>query len=365
MAVLLLTACGESTPLSGRILQYELTLALSPDGSLDVVEHALVEGAAARLRITIAPARVDAVEDLEVTVDGQRVEHGREADEPGGALVVPLPAGPEAARVAISYRAVGAMAVRGARGVIVWPAVPGGEGMAGEVRIQLTWPDGNAPMVGPAVEAGNWDVVVSPTGARLTGRNVQRDPVPRVYVDLALADPSVAEPVWQVNELRARQLLPAFVSAGLFMAVVGAGILTMMRLQYPNPVSVGGTGAARLALDLPEEGISTLQRRRPWQADAAALKRLIAAGLVDPDRLAAARGLRVAAVVVGVAAAATAAMIPLLIGHLGPWPHAVPLGMLATALMLGLRGRSLPVLTPAGVEAGVLHSRRLQASPEP
>jgi len=319
------------------------------------------------LRVPIAAARVDAVEGLDITVDGEPIRRDAEtaAADPGESIAVALPVGAESVRVAIGYRAVGAMAVRGARGVIVWPAVPAGEGTAGRVRIRLTWPDGNTPMVGPAVEAGDWETSVSATGAFLTGRNVSRHPVPRVYVDLVLDDLSAAEPVWQTNELRASQLMPAFVSAGLFIAVVGAGILIMVRLQYPVLVPTGGADAARVPADLPDEALAVLCQRRPWQAAAAVLDRLIAAGLVDGGRLAAGRGLRVAAIAVGTTAAGTAAVISPIVGHLGPWPYAVPLGMLAAALMLGLRGRSLPVLTPAGADAGMLHSRRLQASPEP
>lgn len=362
---LLLAACGGAAPFNGRIVEYELTLTLSPGGSLDVTEQALVVPDGRPFRVPIAAAPADAVEGLEIRVDGQPVAREAGGVDPGARVPVPLPEGSDPVRVAVTYRAVGAMAVRGARGVIVWPAVPGGEGTAEVVRVRLTWPDGDVPMVGPGVEVGEWDVTVMATGALLTARDVPRANGPRVYVDLVLQDLSAPEPTWQTNALRARQFMPAFVSAGLFIAVVGAGILIMIRLRYPAVAPAGRGDAVRRAGELPDDVLAVLGRRRPWQASGAQLERLVAAGLVDADRLEAAHGLRVAAVAVGVAAVATAAVIPLIIGHLGPWPHAVPLGMLAAALMLGLRGRSLPVLTSAGVEAGVLHSRRLQASPEP
>jgi hypothetical protein len=50
-----------------------------------------------------------------------------------------------------------------------------------------------------------------------------------------LVDPrAIEEPIWQRDALRARDLLPSFISAAVFVLVVAAGVLVMVGVQYPR-----------------------------------------------------------------------------------------------------------------------------------
>jgi hypothetical protein len=213
-------------------------------------------------------------------------------------------------------------------------------------------------MQGPAVAAPGWDADVRDGAAVMTARNVARAEPPAAYVDLVLDDLSVAEPIWQVNDLRARQLMPAFVSAGLFMVVVGAGVLVMVGIQYPAP-RAPRSGEVAPPVPVAEETAREIAGLSAWRAPAATLERLASSGLVDRERLAVARGLRLSGVVVFVAALVVAAAVRVLIGSLGAGPYAVPAGLLVSALLLFVRGVTFPVLTEAGARVGMLHSRRL------
>jgi hypothetical protein len=45
---------------------------------------------------------------------------------------------------------------------------------------------------------------------------------------------SVAEPAWQINEARSQEFVLAFISGGLFILIIGAGVLWIIRFQYPT-----------------------------------------------------------------------------------------------------------------------------------
>jgi hypothetical protein len=366
LGLLLAAGCG-SRPSTGELRAYDLSLSLRADGSLRVEERARVtfpERTVQRFVLPVPDARVDAIDGLVVTVDGTEAgEPGVELrQEPGGGLSWTGPSGSELTHeFTLAYDAQGVMAVRGARGVFIWPGLPGGTGVVDEVSVRLEWPEGSVPMQGPAVGGDGWQVSAAGTRAVMTATRVDRASTPLVYIDLVLSDVSVREPAWQVAELQARQLAPAFVSAGVFFVVVAAGILVMVRIRHP-PVVVQPGGAVS---DVPEEIGAALSHVSAWRTSQASLEPLVSAGLLDPERLAVGRGLRLSGLAVCLAAAGVAAVIPLTIGDLGPTPFAVPAGLAASGVMLLLRGVAFPVLTEAGAEVAMLHSRRLRPSREP
>jgi hypothetical protein len=358
------SACASRGLADGELVDYDVTLDLRADGSTHVEERAHVrfdtDGLSA-FALSIPRERVDAIEGLVATVDGAPAgdSGGELRGAPGGGLRWTGASRAAEVRVfTMAYDARGALAVRGARGVFIWPAVPGGSGSIARARVRLSWPQGSVPMQGPAVAAPGWDVVVRDGAAVMTARNVARAEPAAAYVDLVLDDLSVAEPIWQVNDLRARQLMPAFVSAGLFMVVVGAGVLVMVGIQYPAP-RAPRSGEVAPSEPVAEETTREIASLSAWRAPEATLERLASSGLVDRERLAVARGLRLSGVVVFVAALVVAAAVRVLIGSLGAGPYAVPAGLLVSACLLFVRGVTFPVLTEAGARVGMLHSRRL------
>ncbi len=366
-ALAVMAGCGGRAAGGGEILAYELDLTLGADGSVRVEERARVvfqDSAGARFALPIPPNRIDAVDRLEASLDGRPVgepEVGLEP-EPGGGLSWSGGAGGGAVReFTLGYDAAGVMAVSGARGVFIWPAVPPGVGRVAESTVRLTWPEGSVPMQGPAVSVDGWDVRMSGRSAVMTAREVDRAVAPLVYVDVVVADPTVGEPGWQVWEGRARSLTPAFVAAGLFMIVVAAGILLMIRVQYPVlPGAESGTAPV-----VSDETARVLASPSLWRASRATREALVGEGLADQGRFAVGHGLRLSGVAVGVAAAGLAAAIPFVAGNLGPAPFAVPGGLAISAVILFIRGATFPALTEAGAEVAMLHSRRLRPSREP
>ena len=65
--------------------------------------------------------------------------------------------------------------------------------------------------------------------------------------DVGIDTSSIAEPDWQRYQDWARDLIPALISGGLFILVIGAGVLWIVRFQYPRrrpggaPLDGGGS----------------------------------------------------------------------------------------------------------------------------
>lgn len=366
VAVAAAAGCHEPAPQGGEIVEYELHLTVESRGSVRVAERARVQFDGTSLpafSLPIPDERIDGVTNLVAAIDGRPVgrAEGQLREQPGGGLIWAGPA--KAATVhefTLEYEALGALAVRGARGVFIWPAVPPGAGVAGAATVTLEWPARSVPMQGPAVGAEGWAVAVDGGVAMMTGRAVDRRVPPVVYVDLVLDDLTGAEPAWQVRELRARQLAPAFISAGLFFVVVAAGVLVMLRIRHPAARLGGAVGPL-----VPDELAGDVARLSTWRAKAEVLDRLVQAGLVDRERVAVARGLRQSGWIVLVVAALSALVMALAGLSLGPAAFAMPGGLAVAALLFVVRGMTFPLLTEAGAEVGMLHSRRLAQSREP
>ena len=102
-----------------------------------------------------------------------------------------------------------------------------------------------------------------------------------------------------------------------------------------------------------------------WGSPRSDAEALVAAGLVDPDRLAVGRGLRLSGAVIVVLGLIAAVVARLVFDSIGTALLAVPAGLVVAGLMLLVRGVRFPVWTPTGAEVGMLHSRRLGSSREP
>jgi hypothetical protein len=182
----------------------------------------------------------------------------------------------------------------------------------------------------------------------MEGRAPGGTELPLIRVELVLDDLTVREPRWQFNQERGAELTPAFMAAGLFLVVVGAGIVWMVRLQYaPLPPDTDGplpridpAAAALLASRPSMRGVSREQ-----------CAGLVAAGLVDSDRLLAAGGLRIAAGVVLLVAVGLGVVLPPVIARFGPWPAALPAGLVIVAVEFWMAGVLLRTLTAAGERA--------------
>ncbi|HSF99541.1 MAG TPA: DUF2207 domain-containing protein [Vicinamibacterales bacterium] len=364
----LAVGCDGRDGITGTLADYEVHLRLRADGSVRVEERAEVrfaEGEPQRFALEIPVTRIDDVAgDLAVSVDESAGEPFAvwSSATPGGGVAWTGRGTAASTRVfTLAYEARGVLAVSGARGVFIWPAVPAGPDVVERARVRLEWPEGSVPMQGPAVASDGWSASADATSVTFTAGNVPREAPPSVYVDLVLGDVTVAEPRWQADQLRARQLTPAFLAAGMFMVVVAAGILLMVRIQHPAFRPTGDAAAAGVA----DELVRMCAAFSAWGSPRSAAEALVSAGLVDPDRLAVGRGLRLSGFVIVVVGLIAALVARFVFDSLGTALFAVPAGLVVGGVMLLARGMRFPVWTPTGAEVGMLHSRRLGSSREP
>ena len=140
-------------------------------------------------------------------------------------------------------------------------------------------------------EAG-W--TVTRVGNGMAGDRQGLDPEERATIAAALpVDVTrMTDPVWQLDEERAGQFAAAFLSGGLFILIVGAGVLGIVRFEHPR----GRTGDE-------------------------AERRVVRRGLL--------LGGAACVLLSGAAAAATS----LALGRYGPWPMAIPLSILVVGLL--------------------------------
>ena len=108
-----------------------------------------------------------------------------------------------------------------------------------------------------------------------------------------LLEHSASRPLAERHQVQARNLTPAFLSGGLFILVIGAGVLWIVRFQYP--VKARDTAAAE------REEV----RRGLWYAGLAC----IGLGLL------------------------TALAVRGLLGHLGVWPQALAVSILLVGIV--------------------------------
>jgi hypothetical protein len=151
------------------------------------------------------------------------------------------------------------------------------------------------------VQAG-WQVSEAMNGMIATGTGIGLAPavvVAQFPIDgfRPVDQLAVTIPVWQETEDMRREFAPAFVSGGLFMLVIGGGIVWMLRFKHP---------------------------------------RVRASDIASPDeqeRAAVASGLRTSALAVGLLAAACMGLAALFLPRFGWWGQLIPISM---ALVAGL-----------------------------
>jgi hypothetical protein len=372
--LIVVLACGAGCvaspdPSDVLVESHAVALNVLRDGSVEVREVFAVRfvGAPAdRFRRHVPGDRVDAFIDVRAAVDGQPVTTDPDASsrvtiDRDGVLDVEWrfpPTRDETREFVVEYRAAGALAVHGASAELYWPVAPlePAYPVAG-TEVVLTVPPTAAFMTLPLVGASEpWTTVAGPRGLEASRAGAPPGEPAAVSARLATDTLALGQPNWQFDAALAAELMPAFVSAGLFMVVVGVGILWMLRVRYPDPrveAATAGPDAATAGRLAP--ALRGVLRRRPGIRRAAAIEALredlVAAGLVDPERLSVASGLKASGLATVGMAIACAAVVPLLLSRYGVSAHAVPAGMAVLGVMLFVAGLRFVVLTPAGHRA--------------
>ena len=373
LAAVLLAAgalAGCRQPPAGLVAEsMNATLTVLPDGSLEVEEQWSVrsdDGGVAHFRRYTPVSRHDGVAGIEGALDGRPSQIGTAPADlsvgKGPALDAEWTFTSQAGArhtCVLRYRLKGAVAVSGIRGEVSTRLVAPREFAIEAATIALKLPAGAVLLEEPWVEEPGWDVERRPDGLIATRRNIGPDESVTPGATFTIDTMVAGEPSWQYFERRSGDLLPAFVSGGLFLLVIGAGVIGMVRMKYrPWPIRPLDGEPSGLAPDLER---ALLANRYTAQE----LPRLVSAGLIDAERMQVARDLRRAAIATLVFGAASLIFTSVTFAHLGPWPLAIPIGILVSGLMFAVEGRRFSILSQAGADARqrMLYSARIRGGP--
>lgn len=234
--------CSQPVTTTGAVESIDVRVAVLQDGGLDVRETLRVAPAANRLHVrrVIESPYADAVAFRAASIDGQRVEPGVPGltieDDDAHRLVADWERDPAPAAMilALDYGVTSAVGVRQPRGRLEWPVLAAGRGFdVGLVTITLEVPDGVHIYDGTGMAEAGWTVEILP--GRVTARrsHVAAGEAATLLAVFDVDRSLVRQGEWEWNLDRRDQYRFALVSAGLFILVVGAGILGQLRVQYP------------------------------------------------------------------------------------------------------------------------------------
>lgn len=315
------TAAGCQRSARVAVRSFTASAVVLPNSDVDLTEEirvALPPNADASFTRVVRNDQSDALELRGVAVDGRVPTAGVGVEvsaTDGRTLRVAIRfdgSGPRDRLISIQYTAVHAVAVIGARGRLRWPILPDRRGYdVSAASFALRLPDGASFLSTPGIAEPGWDVHVE--GAQLIAAKgeVGDTSAATAVVEFTLERGRIAEPLWQVRGQLARELVPAFASAGLFFLVIGAGVVWIVRFQFPR---------------IPRRDRETDAGRR---------------AAADPERRRAAAGLWTSALVCLVTAGAVAAAIEMTMAQYGLWAHAIPASIAVVGAMLFVQSRRL------------------------
>ena len=224
----------------------DIGLNLLADGSVEVRETIVLRANpadGARFERVIRRQHADALFDLAATIDGRPAPEGRGAGhirvQNGRPTRVrfEFDATPKPTRtLTLHYRVAGVVALSGGRGFFEWEALaPRRRFDIADTRIELALPE-RTVQYGPAgvAEAG-WTVSETARGITSERRNLPRDEAATIVAAISTTTMALAEPRWQFNEAKSQEFMPAFVSGAIFILVIGAGVIWIVRFQHPHP----------------------------------------------------------------------------------------------------------------------------------
>lgn len=310
LAAVVTVAAGCSQGPLASVERLDVRVAVAESGVVDVSETAVVSFAPAgsRFERQVDGAWADAIAFLEVIVDGRPAQASGDLQfeaVDGRALHVRLtsPVAQQAPReVQLRYRLIGAVGLDGPSGVLTVPILGDREHAGiGTGTVVLALPAGAPVLEGTGLAEAGWQIAREPRGLLATRGSIGPSETVTLMARFPVTPGTRAEPQWQRHRLQARFFAPAFVSAGVFILVVGAGVLWMVRMQYPR-------------------GPRTPSSER--------------------DRAEARRGFRLAGAAALGLSGLTAVAARYLLDHLGPWPLALPVSIfIVGTVFLGVSRR--------------------------
>jgi len=240
---------------TGTVELVDVQAVVRPDGGLDVRETLRLLPDEGRLdwSRTVHSPYADGVTYRSASVDGAPIAPGAGeflVEDDGGRMVVnwrPEVVPDPATTLVLEYSLRSAVAVRQPRGHLEWPVLAAGRGFdANVVSITLDVPGTTFIYDGTGMGEAGWAVEVS--GDRVSARRegVASSETATLIAVFDVDRSRVQQGEWEWNLDRQQQYRLALIAAGLFILVVGAGILGQLRFQYP-PVRADAPADVRRA----------------------------------------------------------------------------------------------------------------------
>lgn len=364
LLLLLAPGCDREVP-SLQVDRHRAEIVVQPDGSLLVTEE--FQGRpldrARTFERRVESPRADGITLLAASLDGQVLAAG----EPGEATLDVLQRGdvlhvrweleagtagadpPAGHTFGLRYRVTAATEIVPERGRVIWPVLPAGRQYAvGESQIVLILPENAEWLRGTGIAEAGWTVEARDRGVAAGHSYVGLDPA-TLLAEFTIDRQVITLPYWQVTEDLRSEFALAFVAGGLFVVVIGAGVLWLVGFQYRVPRARPLQRPAlvrewREPLS-PSEAAALAD---PLRANREALQVLIERGLIDRERLTVAQGLRTTAWAGGLLGAACAVVAELTLGRFGWWAQVIPLSLVLLAAVFLVSGRRFEVLTESG-----------------
>lgn len=278
----------------------DVVLAVQRDGSL-LVEETLrvrIDQPISTFRRASPTFRHDGIDEVRATLDGRDVPR-----QQGPEVVWTFPAMAGEHTFGVTYRAMSVVEVSGIRGRVSWMAMPPERGFdIGTMHVSLALPQGVVQIGDPWVMEAGWTVAREPLGMRATRTGVPHGEGVHVGAEFTIDTFRLPQPGWQYAQDRAEEFKLAFLSAGVFLLVVAAGIVVMIRLRL--------------------SGIEPGPGR-------------------EAERATTAQGLRITAIVTIVAGLAGWFLVQLTLGTYGPWPYALPICTILSGAVFLVEARLL------------------------
>jgi hypothetical protein len=317
IAVLALGACR--TPPPASISRADVALSVRPDGTIEVREILTVrfsgQGTWFERRIPLEHAESLSFESA--SLDGHQMQPGSrgdtalEVDEDGDLVVTwtfrDVPNAPRLFELA--YQAHGAVSVRGNRGSLRLAAIPARRAYSiDQATVQLVVDPSMHVFDGTGIAEAGWTVARTTDGISAERNGLSAAEGATVMAEVGIDRGVIEEPSWQRYQDWTRDLIAAWISGGLFILVIGAGVLWIIRFQHP-----------RRRLSTPPLTESEERERQAVRS-----------------------GLRTTGGVSIVLAAALAVVTWLTLLQFGLWPMAVSLSILVVGLVFLVAGRRFP-----------------------
>ena len=299
--LVLASACGAPAGSVSSLDRLEIDLRIDAAGAAHVDERIVadVPSSGAIVSRQVSGDHAAAAHFRASSVDGRSLEPGGDGDvtlavDANGGMnaVWAFAPGAAGARViTFSYQLDDTLAVRGRRGSLRRALLaPNRSYAVREAHVRASVPDGAHVFDGTGIAESGWEVAWTERGIAATRRDVGADEAATLVVELDVDPAIVAEPAWQRDAEATRLLVPAFISGGLFIVTIGAGVLWIIRFQYP--------------------------RRR-------------ADGTDERDRSVVRAGLRTTGIVSMVIAVILAGVTGFTLSRFGYWPQILPLSVFA------------------------------------